>query len=83
MIGIDLDNTAVQAAPAIIKQLDKSLEDITLADGETKGFVIIPDGKGSYLIVKCVFDQEASAHMINKGHDKVDNLIGKIISEIL
>ena len=35
MIGIDLDNTAVQAAPAIIKQLDKSLEDITLADGET------------------------------------------------
>ena len=82
MIGIDLSTLAQQATPSIIEQIDKSLADITMADGESKGIVIVPDGKGSYYLVKTVFDSEAHNHMVNKGHEKVDELIKTIINSI-
>ena len=81
-VGINLDEQIAHAAPNIIKQIDNILAPITLADGETKGLVIIPDGHGSYLIVKTVFDEEAHNHMQNKGYDKVDELIKRIINSI-
>lgn len=82
MVGIDLNSIAAQAAPAIISQIDNALADITLADGESKGLVIVPDEHGSYLIVKTIFDAQAKDHMLNKGYDKVDNLIQNIIATI-
>lgn len=82
VLGIDLAKLSDQAAPTIVKELDKQLEHITLADGESKGIVIVPDNKGSYLVVKTVFDNEASQHMINKGHYKLDNLIKDILNSI-
>lgn len=83
MVGIDLSSYATQAAPAIISQIDDSLADIHLADGETKGLVITPDGHGSYYLVKVVFDGDAKNHMINKGYEKVDDLIARIFKSIL
>lgn len=82
MMGIDLDEQIAQAAPTIIAQIDKSLADIPLAKGESKGLVIVPDGHGSYYLVKTVFDAEAGKHMQQKGVQKVDQLIQTIIHSL-
>lgn len=83
MAGIDLGNIATQAAPVITEQINKALEDIPVTEGESKGLVIVSDSKGQYIIVKTVFDKDASAHMTNRGYENVDNLINNTLSAIL
>lgn len=82
MAGINLDEQIAQAAPNIIAQIDSTLADIQLADGESKGLVIVPDGHGSYYIVKTIFDDKASEHMQQRGVQKVDELVKSIINTL-
>lgn len=68
LLGLDLDNILSQATPTIYKQLDKSLEDIALEDGQSKGFVIVPNGNGEYYVVKTRFKKNANQYMEKIGH---------------
>lgn len=83
MLGIDLKSAADQAVPTIIEQIDNALSDVEINDDESKALVIVSDNKGSYMIVKTVFDSDAHNHMRSKGHEKVDNLIKNVLNSIL
>lgn len=83
MVGLDLNSLAAQAAPAVISQIDNALADLTVADDESKGLVIVPDGHGSYYLVKTIFSANAKEHMTNKGYEKVDKLIQNALNSIL
>lgn len=82
LLGLDLDDIFAQAAPTINKQLDKTLEDISLEDGQSKGIVIVPNGNGEYYVVKTRFKRNANLYMEKLGYTKLSDLMTKLLTSL-
>lgn len=82
MFGVDLNTITQQAAPLIREQLDKTLKDIEIEEGESKGIVIIADDKGEYYVVTTKFLQ--GANQLTKGQSctKLNSLIETILNSV-
>lgn len=82
MFGLSPTSLAEQAVPSINSQLDEILSDIELEDGQSKGIIIVPDGKGEYYVVTTKFHKGASEYFERIGHIKLSSLVTNLLNKI-
>ena len=81
MFGIDFSAMAKEAVPTINEALTKLLDEVECSTHESKGFILLPNSNGSFVVIKARFKQEANTQIENLGHKQLENIIFNLVNQ--